>query len=200
MPDLQITFDTSELTKLLDSAAANTVNALRRAVDRTARRARRETIKVMAADIGRPQSAFSKAVPPVKTTTQSSITATWRISKANIGILKTGSFTPIRSALQGSFSGSTFRATGGGSASLNLPKAFIIEHNGGRVLMVRTGKGRSAIKAIYAEMPNTSMSQDDAAPRRMWTRVAQHDLGANAAAEMQNALNGAQLSPFTSGD
>lgn len=196
---IEIRLDTHELTERMQFAARETMNALRRAVDRTARAARKEAIATMAADIGRPKSAFSKAVPPVKTTTQSSLTATWTISKAKIGILGTGALTPIRSPLQGSFSGSTFRLTGGGSAHLNVPKAFVIQANGGRVLMVRTGRGKKAIKAIYAESPNTGMAQDDGAPRKQWQKIAARELPAQAGSAMQAILDG-QAVATTSGD
>lgn len=194
--DLSFKLDATEFIDQMDSAARNTVNAIRRAVDRTARTARKSAIAEMAADIGRPKSAFAKAVPRVKATTQASLTAAWTIGKQNIGILGTGTFTPGRSALQGSFQGSTFRITGGGSAALNIAKAFIVNSNGGRVLMVRTGAGKRDYRPVYAEMPSTGMRQEDGAPRMTWRKTAERDLAANAATEMQAALDGAQLTPL----
>ncbi len=57
-------------------------------------------------------------------------------------------------------------------------------------MMVRVGKGRKDFKAIYAEMPNTSMSQDDGASRKTWQKTAHAELNKNVAVEIQKALDG----------
>ncbi len=189
--DIQVRLDTSQFEQRLEFASREGINAMRRAVDKAARSARRETIKTMAADIGRPASAFMKSTPLVKASTQGNLSASWTVTKAKLGILDTGKFTPILSALRGSFSGSTFRLSGGGSASLNLPKAFILYGNGGRALMVRTGKGRAAIKAVYAEHPATGLGTEGDAPRVTWQKVAERELNANIGVELQRAFDGA---------
>ena len=194
MGDVSIStqLDTRQLVEQLEQASRQTVNALRRAVDRSARAARKDAIKTMAADIGVPKSQFAKSVPPVKGSTQGDISAKWTVSKARISALKVGQFTPQLSELRGSFSGSTFRLTGGGSSSLNIPKSFTMKApNGATLLMVRNGKD---IKAVYAESPKTGMGQDDGAPRKTWERVAEQELQANVATEMQKALDGVSLS------
>jgi hypothetical protein len=191
--DIQTTLDVSQLTTQLEQAARQTVNALRRAVDRSARAARKDAIKTMAEDIGVPKSQFAKSVPPVRGSTQGNISASWTVSKARISALKVGQFTPQLSELRGSFSGSTFRLTGGGSSSLNVSKSFVMKApNGATLLLVRHGKD---IKAVYAESPKTGMGQDDGAPRKTWERVAERELQANVVAEMQKALDGVALSP-----
>ncbi len=63
---LKVEFDTRQFEDVLNLASRETRNALRRSVDRAARAARRETIPIMAADIGVPKSVFAKATPPVK--------------------------------------------------------------------------------------------------------------------------------------
>ncbi len=193
MGDVSITMDTRQLVEQLETAARETVNALRRAVDRSARSARQEAIANLVQDIGVPKSQFAKAVPPVRGSTQGNISASWTVSKARISALKVGQFTPQLSELRGSYSGSTFRLTGGGSSSLNVPKSFVMKApNGATLLMVRHGKD---IKAVYAESPKTGMGQDDGAPRRQWEKTAERELAANVAKEMQAALDGAALSP-----
>lgn len=181
----------NELTPATENAAREVVNALRRSVDKTARAARKETIKTMSRDIGVPASKFRDAVPLVRPSTQANISASWTISKKPIGALNVGTFTPGMSWNRGSYSGSTFRLTGGGSASLNLGKAFVLHANGGTALMIRQG---SKIKPIYIEMPNTGMSQSDGAPRKDWEKVANRELAANVGAEVQRALAG-QVGP-----
>jgi len=194
--ELRTSMDTRELVARLETAARQTVNALRRSVDRTARAARKDAIKTMSADIGVPKSTFSKSVPPVRGSTEGSISATWTTSKARISALKVGSFTPVLSELRGSFSGSTFRLTGGGSSSLQIGKSFVMRaSNGAVLLMVRHG---GEIKAIYAEMPSTGLGQDDGAPRKTWTQVAERELAKNVASEMSAALAGASRSPIAS--
>ena len=87
--------------------------------------------------------------------------------------------------------GSTFSVTGGGSAHLSLPKAFGINVNGGRAVFIRTGSGRSAIRAIYAESPNTGMAQADGAPRKAWEAAAEIAVPLLIVAAVQAALDGA---------
>jgi hypothetical protein len=195
MGDVSITttMDTRQLVEQLETASRQTVNALRRAVDRSARAARKDAIKTMAEDIGVPKSQFAKSVPPVKGSTQGNISASWTVSKARISALKVGQFTPQLSELRGSFTGSTFRLTGGGSSSLNVPKSFVLRaSNGAQLLMIRHGKD---IKAVYAESPKTGLGQDDGAPRKTWEKTAERELAANVAKEMQAALDGLTLSP-----
>jgi len=193
---IETTLDTRELVKLLEQASRQTVNALRRSVDRTARAARKDAIRVMAQDIGVPKSTFSKSVPPVRGSTQGNISATWTVSKARISALRVGTFQPVLSELRGSYSGSTFKLTGGGSASLNIAKSFVMRApNGALLLMVRHG---GDIKAIYAAAPKTTLGQDDGAPRKTWQKVAERELAANLASEMGAALAGASLSPIAS--
>jgi hypothetical protein len=193
---LTVTLDTAQFEERMNGSAREIVLALRRSVDRSARAARKEAIKTLAQDIGRPVADFRDAVPPVKASTQSNLSASWTIKKKALSILKTGSFTPVLSWNRGSFTGSTFRVTGGGSAALNIPKAFIMRApNGAQLLMVRTGAGRKSIKPVYAELPTTGMSQDDAAAREVWQKVAERELAANVGREVQAALDGASLSP-----
>ena len=155
----------------------------------------------MSKDIGVPASKFRDATPLVKGSTQNSLSAVWTIKKKAIGALNAGTFAPGMSYNRGSYSGSTFRLTGGGSASLNIPKAFVIEANGGRALMVRTGRGRKDFKPVYLEMPSTGMAQDKAAPRVDWTKAVDRLLGSTMATEIQLALDGvAGANPSAIGD
>lgn len=193
MGDISIRLDTSQFEQRLQFASREGLNAMRRAVDKAARTARKEALRKMAADIGAPASKFRSAVPLVRASTASNISASWTVSKKRLSLLELSGtkFVPVLSALRGKASGSTFRVTGGGSASLNLPKAFILTaSNGARLLMIRNGKGRAAIKPLYAGMPNTTMSQDDGAPRREWQKVAERELSLNLGAELQRAFNG----------
>ncbi len=199
--ELNVRLDVDQFVERMEGSAREVVNGLRRAVDRTARAARKDAIKTMAADIGRPMGDFRDAVPPVKASTQSNISASWTIKKKKLGILPTGAFVPGMSWNRGAFTGSSFRATGGGSSSLNIPKAFVMKANGGQVLMVRTGPGKRDFKAVYAEMPVTAMRQGDAAPRRVWTMTANRELSANVSREVQAALDGAVgANPATVGE
>lgn len=188
--ELHVQLDVKQFVDRLEFSAREAVNAMRRTVDKTARAARKEAVKTLAADIGVAPAKFRDAVPPVKATTQSNLSASWTIKKRAIGILNVGTFAPVLSDLRGSFSGSTFRISGGGSSSLNIGKAFVIEANGGRALMVRTGPGRGEFKPVYAESPKTGMAQDGAAPRKTWQKTADRTLAPMMEAEIQKALDG----------
>ncbi|MCW2284900.1 hypothetical protein M2323_002746 [Rhodoblastus acidophilus] len=188
--EISVTLDAKEFIERMELAARETVNGLRRAVDKTARQARKQAIAKMAIDIGVAPSKFRDATPLVKPSTQGNISASWTVNKAKIGALNIGTFSPGPSWNRGSFAGSTYRLTGGGSASLAIGKAFILEANGGRALMIRTGSGRKAVKAIYGETPATAMGQDGAAPRRSWKFAAEMMLRPQVEIELQRALDG----------
>jgi len=191
---INVKLDVQEFVDRLNLSARETVNALRRSVDKTARAARKDAIKTMARDIGVPASKFRDAVPLVKASTQGNISATWQIKKKAMNALNVGTFSPGMSWNRGSFSGSTFRLSGGGSSSLTIGKAFILQANGGRALMIRTGKVKNDFRPIWIEMPSTGMAQDDAAPRKTWQKVADRELNATLGAEVQRALDG-QVGP-----
>ena len=63
--------------------------------------------------------------------------------------------------------------------------------NGAELLMVRKG---GKIHPLYAASPKTLMGEDDAAPHKTWQTVAERELAANVASEMQKALDGVSLS------
>ncbi len=186
---ISVRFDTKAFDDRLDLSSREVRNACRRAVDKAARTARRETIETMARDINTSKAAFRRAVPPVKASTQTSLSASWTISKARVLIAQTvGASLPVRGA--SGLTASTFALTGGGSASLNIPKAFTIRAGGNTLVMIRTGKGRAAIRAVYAESPATGMTQAGGAPRKKWEQIAARELNALLPAEVQRALDG----------
>lgn len=194
MGDISIstTMDVSALTKQLETAARQTVNALRRSVDRAARSARKESIAKMSADIGLPKSAFARGIGPVKASTQTNISASWTTKQSKSSGLKVAKFIPQVSALRGAADVSSYRLTGGPSSHLNLPKAFIMRaSNGAELLMVRKG---GKIHPIYAASPKTLMGEDDAVPQKVWKTTAERELSNNLSVEMQKALDGVSLS------
>jgi hypothetical protein len=98
---------------------------------------------------------------------------------------------------------STQRLTGGGSASVDVKKAFVVKMaNGAKFVAYRVGKSRLPIKGIYAAMPNTTMAQQDGAARIMWQKTAEAELAKRVPIEVQKALVKEGLSPNTpdSGD
>jgi hypothetical protein len=192
----KITSDTfTPLLKELSEREFN--NAARRVVDKAARTARRDTIDRMAADIGVSKSLFRASVPLVKASNASFMAASWTIKKAAIGILNTAGSSLSRAT---GLAASTFRETGGGSASLSAPHAFLVNANGGTFVAQRTGSARTPLKAIYAESPSTAMAQDNATPRKTWEKVANAQVAALLPLEVQKALNGARGVPSGGGD
>jgi hypothetical protein len=194
MGDVSITttMDTRQFVEQLETASRQVVNALRRSVDRTARAARKEAVARMPPDIGTPKRDFARGIGPVKASTQSNISASWTTTQSRTPALKVAEFTPVLSALRGSADVSTYRLTGGPSSHLNLPKAFVMRaSNGAELLMVRKG---GKIHPIYAASPKTLMGEDNAVAHTTWEKVAERELQANVATEMQKALDGASLS------
>ena len=168
-------------------------NAIRRAVDQSARAARKNTIPVIAGDIGVTKSKFAAAVPKVKTSTAGSLSAVWTVSKAKIGVLNTAGASVSKT---GGLRASTFRLTGGGSTSLNVAKAFVVTTAaGGRFVAVRRGSKRKPIKAIFAQTPATAMGQDGAAARKTWQREADRELATRLPAEVSKQFAKEGLGP-----
>ena len=83
---------------------------------------------------------------------------------------------------------------GGGVFTKRLNKnqhRGVILANGGRVLMIRTGKGKKAIRGVFAEMPSTAMAQPNSAARRIWQKTAEVRLPIELKAGLEAVLNGA---------
>jgi hypothetical protein len=169
-------------------------NAIRRAVDQSARAARKITMPIIAADIGVSKAKIAAAVPKVVASKAGDLSARWTISKLRIGILNTAGANVSR---KGGLTASTHKLTGGGSASLNVGKAFIINANGGRFVAFRKGPSRLPIKGIYAESPSTAMGQDQAKARITWQNEASKQLAARLPVEVQKQLVAEGLSAAT---
>lgn len=170
-------------------------NALRRAIDQSARAARKITIDVIARDIGVAKSKIAAAVPKVVATKAGDLAARWTVSKLRIGILNTQGATISRTS---GLSARTHRLTGGGSSSLNIRKAFVVTTaSGGRFVAFRKGKERLPLKGVYAEHPATAMAQDGAAARVTWQKEADRQIATRLPVEVQKALVKEGLGPTT---
>jgi hypothetical protein len=192
---VNVTIDTKQLAQWADEISTRGMrNALRRAIDQSARAARKATIPVIAADIGVAKSKIAAAVPKVITTKAGDLSARWSIGKIRISIADVAG----ASITKGGLTASTHRLTGGGSASLNIAKAFIVRmSNGARFVAFRKGPSRLPIHGVYAEMPNTAMAQDGAAARKTWQKQANDELSRRLPIEIGKALVTQGLSPNT---
>ena len=195
---ITVTLDTTELVDRMDRAAADMLRGLRSAVDKTARSARRQAIAEAARDEGVTVREAGKGQPLVKGSTQFSLSASWTVKPTFVNILRTSGATQERGE---GLHASTFRITGGRSASLSAQNAFrlSVANADGGLAFVRTRHGKGThrgggIRAISAEMTRTAMGQEDGAARRLWQRVAQRELKAAANAAVQRALDGAGAS------
>jgi hypothetical protein len=192
---VNVSIDTTALAKWAEELSARGFkNALRRGIDQSARAARKVAIKAIAADIGVSASAIKAATPKIRTTTAGSLSATWTVTKLRIGIMNVSGATISRA---GGLHASTHRVTGGGSASLDVSKAFVINANGGRFVAFRKGKERLPIKGIYAESPSTALGQDGSAPQKVWKDTANKELAARIPVEVAKQFANEGLSPST---
>jgi hypothetical protein len=170
-------------------------NAVRRAIDQSARYARKAAIKVIAADIGVPAAKFKAATPKVKSTSAAFLSATWTVSKLRIGILNVAGASISKSS---GLTASTHRLSGGKSASLNVKRAFVVKTKaGGMFVAYRTGKARLPIHGIYAEHPATALGQTNAPAAKEWGRIASTETHARLGVELQKTLDGKFSSPHT---
>jgi hypothetical protein len=170
-------------------------NAIRRAVDQSARAARKVTIDIIAKDIGVSKAKIKAATPKVVTTKAGDLSARWTVTKMRINILDTAGATISRLA---GLHASTHRLTGGGSSHLDVTKAFLVKTaSGGRFIAYRKGRERLPIKGIYAEHPATAMAEDGAAARVTWQKEADKQLSTRLPIEVKKAFVSEGLGPST---
>jgi hypothetical protein len=94
---LTVKIDTSKLQAWAEQLSARGMrNAIRRAVDQSARAARKITIPVIAADVGVSKAKIASAVPKVVATKAGDLAARWTVSKLRIGIANVAGATVSR--------------------------------------------------------------------------------------------------------
>lgn len=185
MTMLSVTVDATSLEKWAQELSVRGMrNAIRRAVDKSATAARKIAVEIIARDIGVPKARIKDAVSKVKRTTLTNLSASFTASKMRINMLATGASV----GRPGGMSGSTYRLTGGGSASLNVPNAFLMSANGGTFIAIRRSKSRLPVKGVFAETPSTALGQDGAAARKAWDKAANSELATRLPQEIQKQL------------
>lgn len=193
---VDVKLDTSKLSQWASELSERGFrNALRRAVDQSARAARKIAIDAIAKDIGVSKGKIRAATPKVVTTKAGDLSARWTIGKMRINILDTAGASISRT---GGLNAATHRLGGGGSSHLDVAKAFIVKTaSGGRFVGYRIGKERLPIKGIYAEHPATAMGQNGAPAQTIWKQAANRELATRLPVEIQKALVTEGLSPNT---
>lgn len=182
---LKVDLDTRSMSRWAEELSARGLrNAIRRAVDQSARAARKEAIPAIAKDIGVARGKIREATPKVQTTTASNLSAHWTVSKMRIGIINVQGAKVGRGGLRAS----THRLTGGGSASLNIPRAFLVKKGGQQYVAYRSGAHRLPIKAVYAEHPATALGQTGGYAQRTWQKVAEREANRRLETEIQKQL------------
>ncbi len=193
--NISVSLDTTRFEKWArDLGAKQLHNALRRALDQSARYARKATIPIIAADIGVAPAKVKPATPKIIASTQTSLAARWTVSKLRIGILNTNNAVISKSGL----TASTHTLGGGRSKALSAKNAFLVKTaNGGTFVAIRRGKERLPLKGIYAENPATALGQDGAPAQKTWRTIASSELARRIPFEVQKALNGQNVNPET---
>lgn len=193
---VNVQIDTKALSRWASELSERGVrNALRRAIDQSARAARKVAVDAISKDIGVSKAKIRAATPKVITTKAGDLSARWTVSKMRINILDTAGATISRA---GGLTAATHRLSGGGSSHLDVSKAFLVTTaSGGRFVAFRKGKERLPIKGIYAEHPATAMGQDGSAPQKLWKDTASRELAARLPIEIGKALVTEGLSPNT---
>lgn len=189
--DLNVKIDGSALIKWAEVLSSRgIINAVRRAVDKSATAARKVALKKIAADIGVSESYIKDSVGKVKRTTQGSLSASFTTVKKRISIMRVSG----ASIGPGGLKASTHRLGGGGSTSLNVRNAFIVKTAaGGSFVAYRTSRSRLPIKGVYAEHPATAMGQ--AGPvQEAWRQEAERQLNERLGVELQKQLLNESLS------
>ena len=187
---LSIKLDAHELIARMDFAERQLHDALRSAVTKAARTSRREALNTFAQDANIPGPRARRGQPLVRN--YGDLSATWSPSKSAANMASTGGVAATR---RGGLTGSTFALTGGNSASLHAPHAFILRANGGRFVLNRVGFGpgthrRNGVRKMYAENANAGLFQSDGAPRLKWQKVADEITPTAITDAVQTVLDG----------
>jgi hypothetical protein len=196
MGDIHVTVKDT-FSPLLKQIARETPEALSGAVNTAARAARKYTVPVVKQDANLSES-LSKEIGRVQPASPGNLTARVAFKPGRHSILRTGgaTFSPGMSWNRGSLSASTHKLSGGGSASLSIPKAFVMRGagHGKYMLMVRTGKARTAIKAIYAASAKATMHNEAQKPAQTFIQTAQRELDREVSAAIQTVFDGGHVS------
>ena len=201
---ISIKMDTAAFEAHFNRSARETVNAIRSSVDRAARVARKQAIDEIPRDMNVSKSKVAGAFGPLKRTTQSNLSASWKINRSKVNLASTLGAVARTKAQGGGVIAATHVLTGGGSTAINAPRGVLIAggKGGGRFAVdfaeVPT-RGLSKLDRLKmahwlsAALTTTTMSQDDARPRVDWERTADRELSANLGAKIQQALDGASV-------
>ena len=186
---VNVKIDTTALLRWANElSTAKIKGAIKSGLNRAGRRARTEFIANTAADANVPSARIRKGISPFRSASPSRLVAAFDAKPVKIGILSTAGATISKGS---GLHAATHVVTGGGSASLDVQRAFVITTaNGGRVVMIRRGSGRKNIKAIYAEQPATALNQGRSAPRIKWLKTAADETAREITAGLQAVMNG----------
>ncbi len=208
--NVTIKFDVTEWEARLSHAAAEAVQAIRAGVNATAANAKREFISAVVPDAAGKSATTTrvrKQTTPIRRASPANLSATFTITNKGWGVspLVTG-FQRGNQYRKGGANFSTHAITGGGSAGAHSDKLFVIEANGGRILLSRIAGAhgshrltKDSVKKIYAEGPKTAMEQANAHPRKTWQRVAETQIGPQIAFRLQAVLDGGRPPEATMG-
>lgn len=186
------------LSPLLKQVARETPEALSGAVNTATKAARKVTVPVVKQDANLTES-ITKEIGRVQPASPGSLTARVAFKPGRHSILRTGgaTFSPGMSWNRGSLAASTHRLSGGGSASLSVPKAFILRgaNHGKFMIAYRTGKAHKAFKVIYAASAKATMHDEAQKPARTFIEVAQRELDREVSSVLQTVFDGGHVSP-----
>ncbi len=184
------------LSPLLKQVARETPEALAGATNTATKAARKYTVPVVKQDANLSES-LSNEIGRVQLASPGNLTARVAFKPGRHSILRTGgaTFSPGMSWNRGSLSASTHRLSGGGSASLSVPKAFILRGSGHGKFMVasRTGKARKAFKVIYAASAKATMHNEAQRPAQTFIEVAQRELDREVSSVLETAFAGGHV-------
>ena len=186
--NVNIRIDTKDFLRWATDLSAYKLRlALKNGLNRAARAARKEAVVNIAADANVPLARVKPGVSKLRTASPSNLSASFDAKGLRIGIANTAGATIARGV---GLTASTHKLTGGGSASLKAPKAFMLRANGGKVIMVRTGVGRKAIKGVFAQTPKNAIGAGNAYARTQWMKTAAANVQREITADLGKVLNG----------
>ncbi len=196
MSGLYITIK-DDLSPLIMKIARETPEALSGSVNTATRAARKFTVPVVKQDASLSEP-LSKEIGRVQPASPGNLTARVAFKPGRHSILRTSgaNFSPGMSWNRGSLSASTHKLSGGGSGGLSIPKASVMRGSGhGKyMLMVRTGKARTAIKAIYAASAKATMHNEAQKPAQTFIQTAQRELDHEVSSVLQTVFDGGHVS------
>lgn len=195
---IEIRLDCTEFLDRIKHVEKEAFAAIRSGVMKAGRAARRDALQEFARDANLRDASRARRNVSLVTNPGGGLIARWTVSQRPANLGSTAGATADRPS---GLHARTFVESGGGSATLNAHRGFLLNLAGNLIGFNRVASGhRSGYKPVFAESIKSGMGQSDAAPRRSWEKAAADKAVTEVSAALQTVMDGANAPSTVEGD